>query len=273
VPDSLGATNITSGSANFSWENVPEAINFTIRFKDSATVNWSNLTISSSSITIANLNPCTTYEFQIEALCDGLSSTFSDSHFFTTEGCSICEQPSGVQITEIASTSVKINWDLEPNALATQIQRRIPPALGGGGMATTIANAGTTSKVLSGLLPSTQYQSRLRHSCGINGFSPWRFRSFLTGSSKFENDQLNLSLYPNPVGDVLILDLKNHAIGKFEVEIYDVMGRQYLKKPHSYSFFNSIVLLNEVSNLEAGVYFVCIKSTNFSISHRFLKLE
>ena len=92
-----------------------------------------------------------------------------------------CDQPTNVSANTGATTAT-INWALEPDAVATQIQYRVHPSFGGSPPNTVIAGAGTTSQALSGLQPATMYQSRLRHNCDSIGISPWKFRTFMTVS-------------------------------------------------------------------------------------------
>ena len=159
-----------------------------------------------------------------------------------------CDQPTSVSVNTAATTAT-INWVLEPDATATQIQYRVHPSFGGSPPNTVIAGAGATSQALSGLQSATMYQSRLRHNCDSIGISPWKFRTFMTAPMRLGQSD-RISTYPNPANDVVNIAISNDA--HLEVKITDLFGREMIVGKTSGS---NLLTLN-VSALQAGVYLV-----------------
>lgn len=76
-------------------------------------------------------------------------------------------------------------------------------------------------------------------------------------------DLSNLKVYPNPVVSVLHIDYKENID---EIQVYDIIGKQCLQ-------YQSILSENiiDISNLEAGTYFVKLILNNNSITFKIIK--
>ncbi|WP_445714717.1 glycoside hydrolase family 19 protein [Flavobacterium sp.] len=76
-------------------------------------------------------------------------------------------------------------------------------------------------------------------------------------------DLSNLKVYPNPVVSVLHIDYKEKID---EIQVYDIIGKQCLQ-------YQSILSENiiDISNLEAGTYFVKLILNNNSITFKIIK--
>lgn len=88
--DSLYTTNITYINAQANWNPAPVRDHYLIHYRELGTVNWSNLGNIDSTMTSRNipqLQPLTTYEWQIKTFCDSTNqpnSGWSYSDTFTT---------------------------------------------------------------------------------------------------------------------------------------------------------------------------------------------
>jgi len=88
--DSLSTINITHSNAVAKWHPAPISNNYIIHYRELGVVNWSNLsniTGNDSTRNIPNLNPLTTYEWQIKTYCvvaNQPNSGWSYSDTFTT---------------------------------------------------------------------------------------------------------------------------------------------------------------------------------------------
>lgn len=88
--DSLHTTNITYINAQANWSSAPNADHYLIHYREVGTVNWSNVGNIDSTMTSRNipqLQPSTTYEWQIKTFCDSTNqpnSGWSVSDTFTT---------------------------------------------------------------------------------------------------------------------------------------------------------------------------------------------
>jgi len=88
--DSLNTTNITYINAQANWTPAPSAHHYLIHYREIGSSNWSNLGNIDSTMTSRNipqLQPLTTYEWEIKTFCDSTNqpnSGWSISDTFTT---------------------------------------------------------------------------------------------------------------------------------------------------------------------------------------------
>jgi hypothetical protein len=101
---------------------------------------------------------------------------------------------------------------------------------------------------------------------GLNG-SGELFGNFLFGGdcmplSVEDNLQELISVYPNPAGDRLFLNIPS-SLTIDEVNLYDTLGKRI-----SVSLFNNQI---DVSNLNSGIYFIKINALNGTLTKKFVK--
>jgi hypothetical protein len=243
-----------------------------------AVVDASALGVSDGTIDITTTGGTMPYTFSwsngattedVSALSAGIYSvTVVDSiGCFATVSVAVneppptCDKPTGVAVTNIGPTSVTMNWNLEPNANATQLQYRISPANGGGSQGTAIAGAGQTSRVFSGLLPSSQYQSRLRHNCGAIGISPWKYKPFITAPMRLgQFDDNKTFIFPNPASERLHIGFEAQKEKQTTISILNPIGQVAKIFP----IFQTQIGLNlieiDIGGLPKGIYFLQMKS-------------
>jgi hypothetical protein len=80
-------SNITSTAASFNFGSSPGGTlqgAFNIRYRVVGTQLWTTVTVSSSPYNATGLLPSTNYEWQIQVICQGSTSAWSDSITFTT---------------------------------------------------------------------------------------------------------------------------------------------------------------------------------------------
>jgi hypothetical protein len=167
----------------------------------------------------------------------------------------LCSQPTGATVNP-ASTSAILSWTLDPGALATQIQYRIPPQQGGGSQGTVIAPTGATSRQLNNLFPNQQYQLRFRHSCSPGVFSEWRFKPFITLPLRVGR-QAGMMLYPNPAASHIALDYSSDETKRLLVRIIDPMGREMFVSYQNVTPGKNRIFFDLSKNAFAdGIYFL-----------------
>ena len=167
TPTGLSATMITSTSALLNWTVVPGAVSYTIQYRPTGTITWSNTTSSVNSVTVSGLTPATTYEFQVETTCSSTSSSFSASSDFTTLALP-CSVPTGLSTTIVTSTSATLNWVAVSGAVSYNIQYRIV-----GTLTWSTTTSGVNSVTISGLTSGANYEFQVEVVCtsGTSGFS------------------------------------------------------------------------------------------------------
>lgn len=84
VPTGLIASLITSSGATLSW-NANGAISYNIRYKTTSSNSWITASSSSTSLIVSGLSSHTNYEFQVQSICSGGTSSYSPSQTFMTK--------------------------------------------------------------------------------------------------------------------------------------------------------------------------------------------
>jgi hypothetical protein len=188
----------------------------------------------------------------------------------TVSGTLNCQQPAGVSISNIDENNATVNWNSNSSIVMTQIQYRV--CCSGPPINTVVAGAGVTSKQISGLIPATLYQLRMRHSCVSDNVSPWKFKSFVTPGTRNAGSLPNdhLILYPNPVEDELSVQCFDVESRLIEIVIYDMLGRAVARKNKSAASGKNIFTM-DVSGFNSGIYTLEVKSQSNSMIKRFVK--
>lgn len=75
----------------------------------------------------------------------------------------------------------------------------------------------------------------------------------------------NLNVYPNPVADILNIDMKIKAGTEYEVFVTNTMGAPVTTITQNTNFIN-------VANLAAGMYFLNVKTNEGIFAHKFTKI-
>ena len=89
-PASVQLVELGATSCTVNWSPVLAAESYRIRFRAAEASNWTTGETSSNTYSIADLQPCTPYELQIQTQCDTGSTTFGALVLFQTAGCGSC---------------------------------------------------------------------------------------------------------------------------------------------------------------------------------------
>ncbi len=91
IPSGLTVDAKTDASINLSWENMPLAVDYTLRYKIRNTSSWASINASSNTVALTDLALCKDYEIQIRSNCStGEMSDFSSTMIVRTKGCGAC---------------------------------------------------------------------------------------------------------------------------------------------------------------------------------------
>ena len=82
-----------------------------------------------------------------------------------------------------------------------------------------------------------------------------------------EEQLLKLEIFPNPTNENI--KIKTNNLGSFTLNIYDIIGKPKITKDIYFNGNNELSL--DVSELEAGTYFVEITSNDVKLTSRFIK--
>ncbi len=109
TPGSLSAENLSDTSATLSWFESDSVLVSDLRYRIVGDTSWIEIDDVSAPFDLTGLLGCSDYEFQVEANCSDTISGFSNSSFFSTEGC--CYNPQNIVIAPVSMDEIIISWD------------------------------------------------------------------------------------------------------------------------------------------------------------------
>ncbi len=90
-PQTQTVNSIGPTSAIVSWSSVTAASAYHVRYRAIGAGSWIIISgVTTLQANLTNLDSCTQYEFQVQTVCGGQSSTISVSQQFRTGGCDAC---------------------------------------------------------------------------------------------------------------------------------------------------------------------------------------
>ncbi len=183
-----------------------------------------------------------------------------------------CDAPIGLFTNNITTTKARVNWTLEPGAMQYEVWYK----------KTTAATwkkkivAGINNKLnLKNLSCNTNYVWKIRSICDTVGvdltsaFSPEQyFTTLVCRSGEPEETTAEISLYPNPAQQTVYLDAGEARIAEYTV--YNAIGQPVISGRSA----DMSVIAIDVSNLEAGVYYIhCTTGEGAFISMEFMHIK
>lgn len=259
-PSNLTVNNITTVSANLSWQAVMPAPVLGYEYLLSTipnTPSGNGSITSSTAFNPANLSPFTNYYFFVRSVCGGGQySNWISIPFLTNE---VCTMPDNLQATFLSSTTCDIDW-ADPVPI---------PSLGYSYVLSTTnvfpSGNGThlTESILhlTNLVPSTTYYVFIRSNCSNNTYSGWKMIAIKFSNPTTAGIETNnvldsrLSVYPNPANENISLNVYDPALIIESANIYSVLGA----KIKNLEIAPSMHLL-DVSSLPNGTYYLKIKT-------------
>ena len=161
TPASLSTSNVTSSQATLNWGSVSGANSYNVRARATGSSSWATGSTSGTSINFTNLSSCTDYEFQVEAVCTGATSGYSNSHVFTSGGCTAnCTIPANLNATNVTASDADLNWDAVAGATSYNIRAKQTSS-------SSWATGSTSNTTISftGLSSCTDYEFQVEAVC------------------------------------------------------------------------------------------------------------
>ncbi|PZW40666.1 putative secreted protein (Por secretion system target) [Mesonia algae] len=164
-----------------------------------------------------------------------------------------CEAPSDIVISEISSTSAGIIWTENGSATQWEIIYGAPgfdPEMEGTSL---IDNDGDLGETINGLTAETEYDVYVRAICATGNTSDWSaLQTFITSDLSIKGENFrNFSYYPNPVKNLLTLEVTGEQLEK--VSVYNLLGQEVISVQP-----NSLKTNLNLEKLAAGPYMVMI---------------
>ena len=206
TPTGLSTSGVTTSAATLHWTAVSGAASYNIQYR-LGTGSWTTVTSTTNSYSITSgLTACSTYQFQVQAVCNcsPTPSSYSSIASFIT-AAPACNTPSILPVTGITASSATLNWSSVSGAVSYKIQYRI------GTGAWTPATSTTTSYTLTGLTSSSTYQYQVQSVCSCPGsLSSWTstntFNTLASVGLNPINTPSSIMVYPNPTNSVINID-------------------------------------------------------------------
>ena len=172
-PAVTGAASQTVGATTYqvalTWTtaNYAAGTTYTVEYRKNTATTWTTATATSSPYTVTGLDACSEYLFRIKANCSATSSSaYSNTFGVLTGGCPPpCPIPGAQASADTSATKGKVYWSVTPYATGTtfSVEYKLPSAT-----TWTVATASTTTVpyIITGLTACTEYQVRVKASCG-----------------------------------------------------------------------------------------------------------
>ncbi|HEX5001574.1 MAG TPA: peptidylprolyl isomerase [Bacteroidia bacterium] len=279
VPDPPALTSPADGSSGilntqfFTWTAVPGAVLYTMEFSTDPTFSVIDITANSgtNSLIVTSLGGSTLYYWRVKANNGGHESVPSPVFSFTSATAAAT-----LIYPADTSTGIPVNpvfqWSAVPNATSYTLQVSTSSTFTTASMIYNTAGITDTSMQVNGLNSNSLYYWRIRSADGSQqGFYSTKF-TFTTGTSSGVNELSNdfnlLRLYPNPASATLNLEISASQTEPMQLLISDVTGKivasSEWEMPHAISNKNI-----DISNLEAGMYFLILQNRSGSLQRRF----
>lgn len=246
APRSVQHYDVTAFAAKLQWEEEYAPIGYQIVVDSVNTLDESKAQFSS----VANWNPSgltenTLYYVWIRTIC-GLTDT-SAWTLDTFRTMITCHAPEP-KLSSLKPTEATIYWAPVRTAISYEYvldQSPLDPVAG--------TNAVQTTRFVNALKAGTEYYFHVRAHCStIYEESDWATLHFITPfftDVEDVNGNIGIVVYPNPVTDVLTLNLSHAPAGKGKVIVTDVTGKAVFTTEVS----DAQSKLN-IGNIPAGIY-------------------
>ena len=202
-------TNISSSRATAHWIPVATAGSYITRRYAAGTTDYVyagyKKPITDTLRRLRNMKPGKQYFVQVKSICAGGtdSSDWSAPFEFTT--LSDCHAPTGLSVTSVTATAATLNWTPPVSSpVSLQLSNRV---VGTTKWNTRYVSATDISKTINNLLPSSEYEWRIRSICsddtshwaiGANFTTAAASAATRTSLSNTESYGLKAVVMPNP---------------------------------------------------------------------------
>src|SRR5437870_2903353 len=104
TPSSVSANGISTTSAMFNWAPVPGALSYHFQYHKLGSATWISGTSSTSNYRVDGLTENAEYEYQVQTMCSGCSSPFTEAYKFRTLNRPV-SAPAGISANSITPAS------------------------------------------------------------------------------------------------------------------------------------------------------------------------
>ncbi len=224
APSGLQSSAVTAFSATETWDAVFAPIGYQYIYKltkGTPTSGTGSYFVTSNSAPLTGLVEDTTYYIYVRTICGpNDTSGWAVDSFHTIISChapdlklSYLDNKQAVVYWATVKTAVGYDWAINTDAN--------PPANG-----TPTTN---TSILAAYLAPGTTYYAHVRSNCNTmynqSGWSTISFKTWATGVENVSGSSIGLMAYPNPVKEVLTVNMQGIRSNNAQLTVSDITGK------------------------------------------------
>ncbi len=243
------------------WEYTPDCLNVTTYYADADGDGFGNLALYNCGALpgyVTNNSDCNDANASINTAATEICGNGIDDNCngLMDENLTI---PIGLATTNITSTSAQLNW--HSVTVATKYKVKYKQTGIGAPWTNKTVTPPDTSTILTGLLPNTKYNWKVRSTCGGGVQSDFSSTVKFTTLLRLGNEQATdaMAIYPNPIITSGTISFSLEQTASVNIGLVDVTGRKLqtvLDK--NLDAGNHEVKFNR-EQVAAGIYFLQIK--------------
>ena len=250
APTGLAGDNITENSVDLTWTDI-EADSYIVTYRRGFGGPFTAVPVASTSTTLSGLDAASLYQIRVASICGGLTTLPSPALTITTSPSSGCGIPA-ITSTTPGMTTIDVAWD-DSFADAEDYIIEYRRGFGGNFSQQTSATSPTT---LTGLVPSSSYQIRVRSVCSGVVSQPSAIVSAATLESADCGIPAITSVDPNPTTIEVAWDDSFADAEDYIVEYRRGFGGSYTQQNSATSPITLMGLV-PASNYQIRVRSVC----------------
>jgi hypothetical protein len=265
----INMSNVGGNSATVNWNGIPGLVWYEIRYRPVGAGSWIGGGTQAAPTTFKNLvglQAGTDYEIEVRGFCSvNVPGPWSSTFLFQTG--SSCPPPSTLFTSAVTKNSDTLNWNSMPNVNYYQTRHRVETSPGVWGPWTNgTASAGATTKNITGLAANSNYMWQVRAICDPSPFTTgsWSTPDFFTTLASKPGDvadevttENHAIVYPNPVRDVLNIEVSNSENQLTIVRLFDISGRLVKELQAQHEAGQNVMKL-DLSEFANGMYTVLV---------------
>ena len=225
-PLNLVINNITTNSANVSWDPVAGSVGYQYSVDQSFNPPAAGTFTTATSAIVGGLLFGSVYYLHVRTDCDsGNYSPWSTETFTTIDPT--CSKPHHVHQSGLTANSSTFAWDVVPGNVGYEVVVDQNSNVVWGEQVNSTGFPGYTA---SGLTANTSYWFHVRTKCDINHHSYWVDTPFHTDFTLDANalsatGRLSVSAYPNPTGDKVTVSIDGPQNPDASLVLTDMNGK------------------------------------------------
>lgn len=309
VPGGRSTTGVTESQASLNWAAVTGATSYNVRGREVGTPTWTTGSTTGTSINYTGLTAGTDYEWQVESVCSGgTTSGYSTSTNFTTlgggggGGCTDFGESNntkgtattistGVTYSAQISSSTDVDWykftTTSPNTRIRVSMTSLPADYDmqlyrGNSVRGTSENAGTANETI--IWNTTSSGTRYVYVYGWAGAfdaadcydlivevsnTSWR-----TDGTEMVVDEVwanaIVGIFPNPAKDIATVNYFSvQEDMNVQLAVFDILGNRVMSLNSEVTSGDNLIPI-DVKNLPSGIYVVDVTNGKSHYTEKFI---